>query len=47
MEDDIVVVTPLSESRKVLAGFGSVVIVELDNDRTLRSRQKVTLILDF
>jgi hypothetical protein len=47
MEDDIVVVTPLSESRKVLAGFGGVVIVELDNDRTLRSRQKVTLILDF
>jgi hypothetical protein len=36
MEDDIVVVTPLSESRKILAGSGSVVIVELDNDRTLR-----------
>ena len=35
MEDDIVVVTPLSESRKVLTGFGGVVIVELDDDRTL------------
>jgi hypothetical protein len=36
MEDDIVVVTPLSESRKILAGSGSVVIVELDDDGTLR-----------
>jgi hypothetical protein len=36
MEDDIVVVTLLSESRKILAGSGSVVIVELDDDRTLR-----------
>lgn len=42
MEDDIVVVTPLSESRKVLTGFGGVVIVELDHDRTLRGRQKIT-----
>ena len=47
MEDDIVVVTLLSESRKILAGSGSVVIVELDDDRTLRSRQKVTLTLDL
>jgi len=36
MEDDIVVVTLLSESRKILAGSRSVVIVELDDDRTLR-----------
>ena len=41
MEDDIVVVTPLSESRKILTGFGSVVIVELDDNRTLRDRQKI------
>jgi hypothetical protein len=40
MEDDIIVVTPLSEGRKILAGSGSVVIVELDDDRTLRIVRK-------
>ena len=36
MEDDIVVVASLGEGREVLAGFGSMVVVEFDNDRTLQ-----------
>jgi hypothetical protein len=32
MEDDVVVVAPLSESREVLAGFGRMVAVELQHD---------------
>jgi hypothetical protein len=37
MEDDIVVVSALSQSRKVLACLGCVVIVEFDCDGTLQS----------
>lgn len=32
MKDDVVVVAPLSESREVLAGFGGVVVVKLQDD---------------
>ena len=36
VEDDIIVVAALGEGRKVLAGLGGMVVVELDRDGTLR-----------
>jgi hypothetical protein len=41
MENDVVVKTLLSESREILAGFGSLVVVEFDDDGTLQVVSKI------
>ena len=35
MKDDIIVVASLGQGREVLAGLGSMIVVELDNNRSL------------